>query len=412
MAAGGVSKMHFQLLSEAFKAFSRAGLDLEQATGTVARRTAELLGDGCVVCLEDDGGIRPMGVAHPDPEAQRLLYEMVNETWTDPESLAAEVTRSGQPIFAVIQKGEKFSALSSPAAERFLEQVGACSIIVVPLLARGQVIGTLGVSRDQGSLPYQEADLELLQQIADHAAIAIDNARLVRLRDDFLALAGHELNTPLTALRLQLRGLERMAHQERGEATPELMSRRVEAAARHADRLSALVRQLLTVSRLTMGRPTVKPQVVDLAGLVREVAQQFQESAAQLECELQLHVPERLEASGDRDLCELILSNLLSNALRYGRGGPVELLLKEEGTRALLSVRDRGIGIAPADQERIFQRFERAVSDRHYGGLGLGLWLARQSAEALGGTIQVESAPGQGSTFTAELPMPTAEANR
>ncbi len=401
-------QVHFQLLSEAFKAFSDAGLNLEQAIDTVARRTSELLGDGCIVSLEEEGAVRPVGVAHRDPEAQRLARTMVAEAWSHPESFAAQVTRSGQPLFVPHVTDRGIGPLSSPAAQQILERVGVSSLIVVPLRARGRGIGTLAVSRDKGSLPYTQEDVVLLQQIADHAAIAIDNARLVRLRDDFLALAGHELNTPLTALRLQLRGLERMASHEGGAPLPEPVSRRLEAASRHAERLSALVRQLLEVSRLTAHGPVVNPQAMDLAGLVREVADHFQESAAQMGCELLVRAPERLEARWDRELCELVLSNLVSNALRYGRGGPVQLVLEQEETRALLSVRDRGIGIAPADQERIFQRFERAVSDRHYGGLGLGLWLVRQCVEALGGSIRVESAPGQGSTFTVELPMPTA----
>ena len=102
---------------------------------------------------------------------------------------------------------------------------------------------------------------------------------------------------------------------------------------------------------------------------------------------------------------EQVISNLLTNALKYGPGKPIEVETARDGNLARIRVRDYGIGIEPENQRRIFERFERAVSDRHYGGLGLGLWIARQVVEASGGTITVQSAPGEGSLFSVELPM-------
>ncbi len=107
----------------------------------------------------------------------------------------------------------------------------------------------------------------------------------------------------------------------------------------------------------------------------------------------------------DRTRLEQIASNLVSNAVKYGRGRPISVRVRAEGARVRLEVEDRGIGIAPGDQERIFGRFERAVSSRNYAGLGLGLWIVRRIVEAHGGTIAVRSAPGEGSTFTMDLPL-------
>jgi signal transduction histidine kinase len=108
--------------------------------------------------------------------------------------------------------------------------------------------------------------------------------------------------------------------------------------------------------------------------------------------------------SWDRSRVDQIVTNLVANAIKFGPGKPIEIVLGEEAGTTRLSVKDHGIGVDPARQERIFDRFERAVSDRHYGGLGLGLYISRQIAQAHGGSIRVESAPGAGATFTVELP--------
>ncbi len=111
-----------------------------------------------------------------------------------------------------------------------------------------------------------------------------------------------------------------------------------------------------------------------------------------------------LVGNWDRGGLEQLLSNLISNALKYGEGKPVDVIIESDAHFARVVVKDRGIGISAEDQARIFDRFERAGSVRHYGGFGLGLWISRRVVQALGGAIRVESAPGQGSTFTVELP--------
>ncbi|WP_434428261.1 sensor histidine kinase [Nannocystis pusilla] len=140
------------------------------------------------------------------------------------------------------------------------------------------------------------------------------------------------------------------------------------------------------------------------------MVEHFTEPLARAGCEVHLTAP--LYASGrtDRTRFEQIVSNLLANAMKYGSGKPIELALAQDGETITLSVRDHGIGISADDQARIFQRFERAVSERHYGGLGLGLWVARHVSEAMGGHITVTSAPGAGSVFVVKLPRLVAEA--
>jgi signal transduction histidine kinase len=240
----------------------------------------------------------------------------------------------------------------------------------------------------------------------------IDNARLyqqmeqaVRVRDDFLGIAGHELKTPLTALQLTLQGLARLSSSAESDAGAP--SRRLGACLRQVDRLGNLINELLDVSRITAGRLALQPEEVDLPALVREVTGRMGEELGRARCPIELRLPEELLGRWDRARLDQVVVNLLSNACKYGKGQPIEvtLTLVNDGRGARLTVRDEGIGIARADQARIFDRFERAVSERNYGGLGLGLWIVRQIVEGHGGAVRVESAEGKGATFVVELPL-------
>jgi PAS domain S-box-containing protein len=221
----------------------------------------------------------------------------------------------------------------------------------------------------------------------------------LRERDEFISVAAHELRTPLTALQLKLQGLERGL--VRGA---EKKSERLEGAVRQTERLARLIDRLLDVSRIAQGRLEMSPEEFDLATLVRQVADDFREPAANARAPLELELPVTAEGIWDRLRVEQILVNLLSNAVKYGAGKAVtvKLELKEDVVR--LSVADHGIGIAPQDVDRIFGRFQRAASTRHYGGMGLGLYITRHIVEAHQGTISVDSAAGEGATFVVELP--------
>jgi signal transduction histidine kinase len=226
----------------------------------------------------------------------------------------------------------------------------------------------------------------------------------VRLRDDFLSIAAHELRTPLTALQLQLDGLVQSLRAI-DPAVRQAYARvqtRLEKAVRNTSRLTDLVNTLLDLSRIMGGRLQLRLEVTDLAALVREVAQDFCEPERGAAVEVE--APETLEAVCDRFRFEQILINMLSNATKYGQGRPVEVRLSADTQRVRLAVRDHGIGIAAEDRERIFQKFERAVAARNYGGMGLGLYISRYLAEAHGGSMTVDATLGEGATFIVQLP--------
>jgi len=225
----------------------------------------------------------------------------------------------------------------------------------------------------------------------------------VRARDEFISVASHELKTPLTSLQLQVqllaRQLGRMG-EERGGDGP---SRRLAVIEQSTRRLTDLVNQLLDVSRLGSGSLELSRERVDLAELTADCVARLRDRIEARGVQVGVSAA---PAAGDWDRLRLesVVNNLLDNALKYGEGRPVALRVEQAGDAARLTVRDHGLGIAREHQERIFERFERAVGDRAFEGLGVGLWLVRAIAEAHGGTVGVESRPGEGSTFTVTLP--------
>ena len=225
----------------------------------------------------------------------------------------------------------------------------------------------------------------------------------VRERDEFLSIASHELRTPVTALQLQLQLIQRAASRTGGDL-PEEMAEKLAALERQSRRIGVLVNALLDVSRLRLGRLELHREVVELSALVRETASQLAPEGARAGSALEVVAQGPVEGQWDRLRLEQVVTNLLSNAFKFGEGKPITLTVSSDDERAILGVQDAGLGIAPADQQRVFGRFERAVPTHRFGGLGLGLYIAREIVEAHGGEISLASTPGAGTTFTITLP--------
>jgi signal transduction histidine kinase len=284
--------------------------------------------------------------------------------------------------------------------------------LAAPLIGRsGQNLGVLQLS-DKYVGEFSAEDEAILVQLAHLASAAIENASLyqaaqeaVRLRDEFLSIASHELKTPITSMKLQIQTLLRAARRAGDDGVdPQRLIGKLQATERQVERLTSLVDELLDISRVAAGRLELRSEWHDLASIVRDVAARFEEELARANCILVLHADMPVEGWWDSFRLEQIITNLVSNALKYGAGHPIEVAVMAHGAQAQLVVRDHGIGIAAEDVERIFAPFERAVSSKHYGGLGLGLFIVGQITAALGGTIRVTSTPNVGSTFTIDLP--------
>jgi PAS domain S-box-containing protein len=230
--------------------------------------------------------------------------------------------------------------------------------------------------------------------------------RAVQARDEFLLIASHELKTPLTALELQVATLRRLARSDsRALLSDAKVQSKCETIVRQVDRLTVLINNLLDVAKVTSGRLELSPERVDLGELVGAVVARTEDMIERSGAVLTLTAPVAVVGTWDRLRIETVVANLVSNAVKFGDGKPIEIAVGKTAGTATLIVRDRGIGISAEDQRRIFERFERAVSVRHYGGFGIGLWVARQAVEAHGGRIQVRSREGGGSEFMIELPL-------
>ncbi|AKJ03645.1 Two-component sensor histidine kinase [Archangium gephyra] len=253
-------------------------------------------------------------------------------------------------------------------------------------------------------------DITRRKALEDERVLLLAEAReALRLREEFLSVASHELRTPLTPLNLNLQVVLREARSHPELPFAHRVAQRLESGHQQVQRMARLIEDLLDASRLGTGRLALSLEDVDLSALVREVARRFEPVARRTGSTLEVEAPVPVVGRWDAHRLEQVVASLLSNALKFGAGRPVRLRVEAEGGLARLMVRDEGIGIAPEQLPHIFERFSRGVSERHYGGMGLGLFLTRNVARSLGGEVVAESLPGQGATFTVRLPQRPAE---
>ncbi len=244
--------------------------------------------------------------------------------------------------------------------------------------------------------------------------MALDSSRLymaaqvaVRLRDEFLSIASHELKTPLTPLKLQTQALLRTLTAP-GEWTSEQQSRilrMIQSSDRQLDRLAKLVEEMLDIARITNGKLSLELERFNVSALIKEVLDRFSDQVKPSENLVRLEIPDELWVTLDRIRVEQVIVNLLTNALKYGNNQPISISAEAAGDFMSLRFIDHGIGIAKEDQKRIFDRYERAAAPGHVSGLGLGLYIVSQIVRAHGGAISIQSEVGKGSVFTVKLPI-------
>ncbi|MDI1480310.1 AAA family ATPase [Polyangium sp. y55x31] len=391
-------------------------LEYEQVLRCLAELCVHGLADWCVIDVVENGRMRRVSGVHRDPAKQPLLDELQRRYPPSPGSPhpAARVIQSGSPLLMPEITEEILGATSVDAEHcRILRELGSTTAMYVPLMARGQISGAVTLVSADLVPPYGPADLDVAEELSHRAAIAMDNARLyratqeaVRMRDEFIAVASHELRTPMTSLGLSLQSLLRASRSQPPTAHKpnEDIIRR---ACRQSDRMNRLIDELLDVSRFDSGHIALETTDVDLCALVHEVVARFDLDLKRSRCPVRIHGEAPVIGVWDRSRLEQVVTNLLGNAIKFGGGKPITIAVRKEAGSARLVVSDEGIGIAPDQQARIFERFGRAVSVRHYGGLGLGLYICRRIAEAHGGSIRVESGQGIGATFEVELPGAT-----
>lgn len=267
----------------------------------------------------------------------------------------------------------------------------ASVVITAVRNSAGQVVGFAKITRDLTERKRLDEERIRLAQ-AEEA---------VRLRDEFLSIASHELKTPLTALQLQLHGLvERMK-----ETADEATLKRLQRVIRSGERLGDLIETLFDVSRIASGKMELQLARFDLYEAVGDVVDRLREAAVREGCTVTVSGAPGLVGRWDPLRIEQVITNLLSNAIRYAAGTPISISVAREGEGAVVTIEDRGPGIPQEDRERVFERFERGFSMRNYGGMGVGLYVTRQIVERHGGTIEAENAPGGGARMTIHLPF-------
>ncbi|MFL5347442.1 MAG: ATP-binding protein [Hyalangium sp.] len=400
------------LLADASRILAES-LDYQTTLAQVARLAVPVLADWCVVDILEHGTCHRIAGAHVDPSKELLLQVLAERYPVDAVASqpASQVLRTGQALLLANTPEDVLRAHTRDAAHATLiRMLGCLSLMAVPLMARGRMLGVLTLVSSQPGRHYGPTALHHAQDLAHRIGLALDNARLyreaqesIRLRDEFLSIASHELRTPITSLNLATQALL----DPQLQPSPEKLHRTLRLVRRQIDRLTRLIEEILTVSRIQGEHLELHREEVDLISVVRAVVARLEGDLARAGCELQL----RLDTAGpvigrwDRSRLDEVVTNLLTNAIKFGAGKLITLELEAVGDVARLIVSDRGIGIAPERLPHIFERFERAVSSKHYGGLGLGLYIVREIVEALGGSVRAESYLGFGSTFTVELPL-------
>lgn len=227
----------------------------------------------------------------------------------------------------------------------------------------------------------------------------------VAVRDEFLSIASHELKTPLSVLGLQLQLMKRGIGANPGALPPERWDHTLSLALKQVNALSKLIEDLLDVSRIENGRLILHLGQVDLNQLVNEVAEQFLPQLTLGHCHLQIEIDRCLVGQWDCRRLEQVILNMLSNVVKYAPGSKAKITAKKHGTNAVIVIEDNGPGIAIARQARLFERFERAVTEPTSSGLGLGLYVVKRIITAHHGHIVLESTPGNGTRFIITLPL-------
>jgi PAS domain S-box-containing protein len=428
-----------QALAELSKAIAEAGFDDQVLFETIVRRVSEMLGDSCVLTLvaEDAQLLKPAAFYHPDPAGLAFLRATLPvTTYALSQGAPGQVARTGQPILTPVVRPEIYRDQIQPEFLPYLDRFGIASLLIVPLRARGRIVGTLGVTRDKPGRPYDADDQAFLQALADRAATAIENTRLFGevqqareaaeradlAKSEFLSHMSHELRTPLNAI-IGFTGTLLMRLP--GPLTPdqEKQLTTVQSSAKH---LLSLINDLLDLAKIQSGKVELHMERVICQAVIGEVAANLRPLAEGKGLRFEVVAPlEPIILIADRRALSQILFNLINNAIKFTDRGEVVVSLgqqtEDEGRRTeegsdetlalgppslvTFTVRDTGSGIRSEDRARLFEAFAqaKAADVRLREGTGLGLHVSRRLAELLGGTIELASEVGSGSVFTLHI---------
>lgn len=376
-----------------------------------------MLADVCFIDIRDDNGdIRRVDVAFADPKKQVELREMILEcvphaNWHTPQTLVIE---SGQPMLQA--EYGRVAPTETLTYARAMRLLGTHSLMVVPLKARGRILGALTFVAAESERRYGERDLAFAQEIARRSSTAIDNVRLyneaqraVGTRENLLAVVSHDLRNPLSSILMKACLLIRGP---RGEERRSRSSQAVESIQRSAEQMSRLINDLLDAASIDSGCLAIDPNEHSLSVLLSEVLASQQVTARQHELRFEPKEWGEFNVTCDRERILQVFGNLIGNAAKFTfPGGVITVDAEVRPLEVVFSVKDTGPGITPEDLPHIFDRFWRAKKTAHLG-TGLGLSVVKGIVEAHGGRIWVDSELGKGSCFYFTLPLQASLKNQ
>jgi signal transduction histidine kinase len=390
-----------------------ASLDYTATLSALARLCVAEIADWAVIySIDDTGAPRWLDVAHRDPAKAPLVGEL-QRAEIDPDGThpVLDVLRTGKPMLVKAVSDEWLESVTQDAQHlAIVRELGAASFMIVPILARHQALGAIGLVSAQSERQFDEQDLALAEDIAARAALAVANARLYeearranKMKSDFLAVLSHDLRTPLTAII----GYVDLMQMGVPDPLPDATRQRLQRIRTSATHLLYLLNELLIYARLDAGRDEMRLREVDVREICRDAAAVAEPLALERQLRFHLDLPENpVILQTDPDKLRQVLVNLVGNGVKYTQQGEVCVELRDMGEqRAAIRVRDTGVGIAEQHLQHIFEPFWQVNPTRHTtdGGTGLGLSVVRRLVQLLGGDVSVESELGKGSTFTVTL---------
>lgn len=411
----------YKLLAETANIFTQP-LDVEARLQALADITVANLATWCSIAIDRPGeDPYEAAIAHVDSNYllhARELFRDYPTDWNAPTG-APNVIRTGQSeLYPNIPADILKAAAKDERHLDLLESLKMNSAMVVPLAAAGKILGAITFISSDIQRHYDDADLKLAEELGRRAGAAVENSylyeearRAIKMRDEFLSVASHELKTPLTSLKLKNQLRKRNIEKDFSTMfSVDKLKTYFDDDERQLNRLVKLIDDMLDITRLNAGKFQLNFVDMNINLLMNDVVERLMPQIQSQNINIKIVAHAEIVGVWDRHLIDQVFVNLLTNAIKYGEGKPIDISIDKNSTAAFITVKDQGIGIAPKDQERVFKRFERAVSPMGISGLGLGLHIARQLINAHDGNITVKSEFGKGSSFTVELPL-TLEKN-
>ena len=411
-----------KFLSQASELLNES-LDYKELLKTLGSHAIEYFCDGVYIDqLLPDGSLKRLIVIHPESETVNKITKIEEEfpnRFENHPIMNSLIT--GKSLFA--EDVDKFVRQSlSFHGEKYLNALADLSIkssISVRLKGRESILGMITFFTMKNSQKdLKKKHIWLAEELACRASMAFENALIhlssqeaIRSRDEFLSIASHELKTPLQSLTLQNQMRKRNLDKKIVDSfTPEKVGTMIEADLRHLMRINRLIDDMLDISHIRSGKLTLIKEKIEFCSFVKDVVERFRPQIESVGCYMTAVYTDPLIGYLDIYRIEQVIVNLLTNAKKYGAGTPIKIEVCKKMNTVQLLVHDKGPGIKEQDTERIFERFERAISSNEVSGLGLGLYISRKIMEQNDGKLYVQSVPGKGSTFIMEFPM-NAEQN-